>query len=85
MDLEQAYLLAERLREGISTLDFPLEGMGVIHVTASLGLAAAEPSMKSVEELINLADGALYRAKEGGRNRVETEEPAPRRQTGSSF
>ena len=42
-----------------------------LSVTVSIGLA--EPSSKhlTVEDVIKLADKALYRAKEGGRNRVE--------------
>ena len=40
------------------------------HVTASFGVAELPPS-ESVEEAIGAADQALYRAKEGGRNRVE--------------
>lgn len=83
MSFEMACRLAERLREGISVLDIPLDSKETIRVTASLGIAAAESSMKSVDELINRADAALYRAKEAGRNRVETEGPAPHRQTGT--
>ncbi|MNW21667.1 diguanylate cyclase [compost metagenome] len=54
-----------------------------MRVTVSLGLAAAAPSVKGVEELVNLADAALYRAKAAGRNRVEVEVPASRRQSGT--
>lgn len=84
MHLEPARRLAERLREGISTLDIPLDGTGAVRVTASLGLAAAVPSMKGVEELINRADAALYRAKEAGRNRVETDGLTHKGHTGTS-
>ncbi|MDF2935791.1 MAG: hypothetical protein K0Q90_1164 [Paenibacillaceae bacterium] len=84
MKLEVARQLAEKLREGIGMLDIPMDGAGLVRVTVSLGLAAAAPSMKSVEELVDLADAALYRAKAAGRNRVEEEVPASR-QTGSNF
>lgn len=84
MKLEVARQLAEKLREGIGMLDIPVDGARLVRVTVSLGLAAAAPSMKSVEELVNLADAALYRAKAAGRNRVEMEVPAARRQTGNA-
>jgi diguanylate cyclase (GGDEF)-like protein len=41
-------------------------------VTISLGVASLTESVKNIEDLIVTADQALYRAKEGGRNRVET-------------
>lgn len=48
-----------------------LAGQVRIDVTASLGVATLAPgSDVQVEELIRLADDALYRAKQGGRNRV---------------
>ena len=44
---------------------------GELKVTASIGVG--EPSSKhpTLEEVINLADKALYRAKQAGRNRIE--------------
>jgi diguanylate cyclase (GGDEF)-like protein len=39
------------------------------HLTASFGIASLKPD-QSAEELIAAADNALYRAKDGGRNRV---------------
>jgi diguanylate cyclase (GGDEF)-like protein len=46
-----------------------------VAVTVSIGVA--EPSTKNhdVEQVIRAADQALYRAKEGGRNRVEVDGP----------
>jgi diguanylate cyclase (GGDEF)-like protein len=40
-------------------------------VTASFGVAAFEPQ-DDVNSLLKRADDALYRAKDQGRNRVET-------------
>nr|HML56547.1 diguanylate cyclase [Solidesulfovibrio magneticus] len=62
--------LAERLRRAVA--DEPFAGVG--RVTASFGLAAWRPGDKP-EDLIKRADEALYRAKDGGRNRVEREAP----------
>jgi two-component system, cell cycle response regulator len=71
-DRECAEYLAERLRSCISgeSVDTP-EAM--IPVTISLGVAASSKGCKrDAESLVKAADNALYRAKENGRNRVET-------------
>jgi GGDEF domain-containing protein len=43
-----------------------------LSVTASIGVATSKRENPMAEEVIKAADKALYRAKEGGRNRVET-------------
>ena len=40
-------------------------------VTVSLGVAAFPEDGDDIEALLGVADGALYRAKNGGRNRAE--------------
>jgi len=42
-----------------------------IRFTVSIGVAMRAPGEVAVEEALKRADQALYRAKEGGRNRVE--------------
>ena len=42
-----------------------------LSVTVSIGVAEPGPKMREVEQVIQAADKALYRAKKGGRNRVE--------------
>jgi diguanylate cyclase (GGDEF)-like protein len=75
-DLIGAELLAERMRATIADLAIKrLDGQGVLHVTASFGVAAFPESADSRESLIAAADAALYRAKHGGKNRVERAEP----------
>jgi diguanylate cyclase (GGDEF)-like protein len=68
-DLEGAYVIAERVRSAIEALRIPrLDGAGLLQITASLGVAAATAGGK--DTLIADADGALYAAKRGGKNRT---------------
>jgi diguanylate cyclase (GGDEF)-like protein/PAS domain S-box-containing protein len=69
-DAEGARIVAERLREFVAGLKVETEG-AEIRWTISIGLAALLPSDTSSEDCLRRADKALYRAKDGGRNRVE--------------
>jgi diguanylate cyclase (GGDEF)-like protein len=61
--------LAERFRLSVSAE--PIEASGtMIPVTLSLGVAVTS-DMAHAEHLLSAADDALYRAKHGGKNRVE--------------
>ena len=63
--------VAERLRAAVSDLALPHpDSSAATHVTLSLGLAMASPSMSGSDELVLAADRAVYHAKRGGRNRV---------------
>jgi diguanylate cyclase len=63
----------ERVRQAVAGMEFLVEGRRV-PVTVSVGCGALTPAPSDApEELIRIADGALYRAKHAGRNRVETE------------
>jgi diguanylate cyclase (GGDEF)-like protein len=42
-----------------------------VSMTVSIGIAESQPKLRA-EEVIEQADQALYRAKQGGRNRIET-------------
>jgi diguanylate cyclase (GGDEF)-like protein len=67
---EQARVMAERCRERIEAAQLVVK-RSVVRVTASAGIAAyPREGVSRIEQLIDLADGALYRAKESGRNRV---------------
>ena len=68
---DDAQLIAERVRTGVAEYFFYDENSGQrIPVTISLGVAELEES-SSMEELLNNADQALYRAKKQGRNQVQ--------------
>jgi diguanylate cyclase len=67
--LAGAFLDAERLRNRISTLDIPFaRSMGPL--TVSVGVAQYMPG-ETIVQTFARADGALYKAKQLGRNRVE--------------
>jgi two-component system cell cycle response regulator len=61
--------VAERLRQSISGAPIDASGHSIV-VTMSFGVAAT-CDMKQVNQLLRMADDALYAAKKAGRNRVE--------------
>jgi diguanylate cyclase (GGDEF)-like protein len=67
-DREEALGVAERIRSMIASS--PVEGVG--WVTASIGVATYPLGASSSEELIEMADRAMYMAKAAGRNRVRS-------------
>ncbi|MDR5867032.1 GGDEF domain-containing protein [Halomonas koreensis] len=71
--LPAARRLGERLRRATAALDLPPPADGHV-LTASLGLSATRAGAHDMERLYALADAGLYRAKQGGRNRLEINE-----------
>jgi diguanylate cyclase (GGDEF)-like protein len=69
--LDGAEQLARRLQSALLHLRLPETGADKPPVTASFGVAAF-PAARSAEELLSAADGALYRAKAAGKNRVSS-------------
>jgi two-component system, cell cycle response regulator len=68
---EDLRLVGERLRRAVEDSALS-DGAKTVRVTLSVGGAAyPNQNVESEEVLIRLADEALYRAKESGRNRVE--------------
>jgi diguanylate cyclase (GGDEF)-like protein len=67
--IENALVLAERLRAKVETFVFGQHAQR-IPVTISVGVASWFDQPDSATQLIADADGALYKAKGGGRNRV---------------
>lgn len=68
-DLEDALAVGESIRRQVEEASFELDGVAV-HPTLSIGAAALGPEVTSGQHLVRRADGALYRAKRAGRNRV---------------
>ena len=67
----EATAIAERIRGHVDRTDFPKR-----KVTISVGLASISDKLNSVATLVDAADRALFRAKEGGRNNVKVYDPA---------
>ncbi|MCW5636559.1 MAG: GGDEF domain-containing protein [Rubrivivax sp.] len=67
---EGALQVAERLRRAVDELR-PSALRGELPLAVSIGVAVADRAGEPVEALMQRLDAALYRAKAGGRNRVE--------------
>jgi diguanylate cyclase (GGDEF)-like protein len=70
-DLAGGAQVAERIRESLARRVVLAGDRTPITVTASFGVAAIPPA-KTASELFAAADAAMYEAKRGGKNRVET-------------
>jgi two-component system, cell cycle response regulator len=74
---EQATVLAERIRAAVAETALEVPSGVKLNMTVSIGVAGIELSRDesdlkaAAERLLAEADSALYRAKQGGRNRVE--------------
>ena len=74
--LEQGISMAEQLRRSVAELKLPHGSSSHKVVTISIGVSSIDPRLHAMDEgypqLIKDADRALYRAKRGGRNKVES-------------
>jgi len=69
--LPGAAIFAERLRGRVMARDFADPGEDPLHFTVSIGLASfPDDRVQSADTFVSLADQALYRAKNEGRNLV---------------
>ena len=75
-DLQAAAMVADRIRAGVADKPFDLAGGQYLNVSVSIGVAALDDYARDhaiegvAQQLVASADGALYQAKEAGRNRV---------------
>lgn len=69
--MEKALITAERMRQALAETEV-FVGAAHVRSSASFGLCGSEPGgpSETLEELLRLADDAMYRAKRAGRNCV---------------
>ena len=73
-DVSFAYAVAERLRQSVADLPFPVStNTAGLTVTVSIGVTSIERADDTSDTVLKRADQALYRAKRDGRNRVVQE------------
>ena len=71
---EEAALVADRMRHALGDVPLALPGGARITLTASFGIAELVPG-QAAEQVLSLADAALYEAKAAGKNRVSLAHP----------
>lgn len=80
-DARKTMVVLERIRMRLSKTKVSssyLSGIDDLKMTFSAGIASFAKDM-GIDELINLADYALYKAKNTGRNKIYYEDKAPRK------
>ncbi len=65
---DEALRVAQKLRHAVDIAEPPV----VEHLSLSIGVSVADPTQGDAEMAVRLADDQLYRAKQNGRNRVES-------------
>lgn len=73
-ELAGAQVLARDLQERTRTARWEVDG-ATVQITASFGVVSLLPNMTIPEALLERADALLYAAKDGGRNRMVSDEP----------
>jgi len=76
--LEQGAVTAARFRDKIEQMQVVVKEGVIVHVTVSAGVASAMGGKPGFEKVLADADRALYRAKCGGRNRIDCSGEAER-------
>jgi predicted signal transduction protein with EAL and GGDEF domain len=67
-----AAVVADKLRSAVEQTVIEIGPGRYGRITVSLGIVATESHRVDQKGLVSLADAALYKAKSGGRNRVES-------------
>jgi diguanylate cyclase (GGDEF)-like protein len=68
---------AEALRAGVQALTIDHDGRTIGPITLSIGVAMIPDNARDGQAALKAADAALYRAKQGGRNRVVVSDAVP--------
>ena len=66
----EAMILAERIRTQVEETRIETRAAGQLRITVSVGVSSFPENGRPEEELVSIADQALYRAKGEGRNQV---------------
>jgi diguanylate cyclase (GGDEF)-like protein len=66
----EASVIAERIRRRVAEMVVDTRDAGKLRITISIGISSYPENGKSAEELVSIADQALYRAKDSGKNLV---------------
>jgi len=69
-DSALANTVAEQIRQSVESYRLALAETKVLHFTVSVGVTEINTATETIETALNLADIALYEAKNSGRNRV---------------
>ena len=75
---------AERLRAAVEAMTFEPQPQVRHTLTVSIGVGFSDRPHMTPEQILQIADAAMYRAKRGGRNRVEQAAPLPTAPAGSA-
>ncbi len=67
---QEAYRIGERIREQVETHVVDAGSSGKLRITVSVGVSSYPENGRSEEELVSVADQALYEAKDQGKNLV---------------
>jgi diguanylate cyclase (GGDEF)-like protein len=68
--IHKALEVAERLRIIVANTKIRLDSDELLQFTVCIGVATLKDKLSNIDNLLNLADKALYQAKDSGRNRV---------------
>ncbi|QZA80500.1 GGDEF domain-containing protein [Deefgea piscis] len=71
--LEQAKIVAEKIRSAIANSTFSLTDNPQLTVTVSIGISSLLPHDQSLDDLLSRADNAMYLAKDKGRNCIQAD------------
>jgi len=68
--LADSHMIGERIRERVESTPFHIDGAAPVRVTVSVGLTSFPENGRGPQQLVDIADQALYQAKGDGRNLV---------------
>lgn len=74
---QEAITIASRILNGVADLQLADESGQTYRITASLGVGTVSPKDRSLRDMLDRADQALYHAKNRGRNQIAVAESSP--------